>query len=238
MKTTKLLPLSLLALSVSPLALQAKTLDIEITNLTQGIYFTPFIVAAHNADHKFFRSGEAASLSLQMMAEGGDVSALAADATSAGVAEAAMAVNPNNGLLMPGKSIASFSIDAPDEAWLSAAAMLLPTNDSFAGLDSWKIPTENGTYTVTLNAYDAGTEVNNELVVPGAGAPGALGIPADPGGTTGTGGTGVTTVEGNTMVHIHRGSLGDDNATGGKSDLDNRVHRWLNPVIKMTVTVR
>ena len=39
------------------------------------------------------------------------------------------------------------------------------------------------------------------------------------------------------MVHIHRGSLGDDDITGGKSDLDNTVHRWLNPVARITVTV-
>ena len=43
--------------------------------------------------------------------------------------------------------------------------------------------------------------------------------------------------EGNAYVHIHRGNLGDDDLTGGKSDLDNTVHRWLNPVARITVTV-
>ena len=86
--------------------------------------------------------------------------------------------------------------------------------------------------------YDAGTEANNELFVAGAGAPGALGIPADPSGKVGTGGTGLSTEDTNTTVHIHPGSIGDDDATGGKSDLDNTVHRWLNPVLKVTVTVQ
>ena len=106
----------------------------------------------------------------------------------------------------------------------------------FVGLDSWKIPTEDGTYTVYLNGYDAGTEVNNEIIN-GAGAPGELGIPADPQGNGATGATGTTTTEFNTNVHIHRGVLGDTDAVGGKSDLDSRVHRWLNPVAKVTVVV-
>jgi hypothetical protein len=53
-----------------------------------------------------------------------------------------------------------------------------------------------------------------------------------------TGGTGVTITEANAYVHVHRGNLGDDNPTGGKSDLDNTVHRWLNPVAKVTVVVK
>jgi hypothetical protein len=65
-----------------------------------------------------------------------------------------------------------------------------------------------------------------------------LGIPASPGVTPGTQGSGVTSEETNMMVHIHRGNLGDDEATGGKSDLHNTVHRWLNPVAKVTVTVK
>ena len=41
----------------------------------------------------------------------------------------------------------------------------------------------------------------------------------------------------NKMIHIHRGILGDTNTSGGVSDLDSRVHRWLNPVARITVTV-
>ena len=122
--------------------------------------------------------------------------------------------------------------------YLSLTAMLLPTNDGFVGLNSWKIPTEAGTYTIYLNGYDAGTEANDERVVEGSGALGVPGIPAAPGGNAGTGGSGVTSSESNTMVHIHPGNLGDDDLEAGISDLDNTVHRWLNPVAKLTVTVK
>lgn len=116
--------------------------------------------------------------------------------------------------------------------------MLLPTNDGFVGLDAWEIPETAGTYYLNVNAYDAGTEANNELVTADSGASGVLGIPAAPGMDAGANGTGVTDAETNQSVHIHRGSLGDDDLTAGKSDLDNRVHRWLNPVARIRVVVQ
>ena len=99
------------------------------------------------------------------------------------------------------------------------------------------IPAEAGSYTMYLNAYDAGTEANDEIVN-GGGAAGVAGIPAAPGGNAGTGGMGVTSEESNMTVHIHRGVIGDTDASGGNSDLDSRIHRWLNPVAKVTVTVK
>lgn len=52
------------------------------------------------------------------------------------------------------------------------------------------------------------------------------------------GAVGVTGSEANTRIHIHRGILGDDNLSGGSSDLDSAVHRWLNPVAKLLITVK
>jgi len=205
---------------------QAQELTMTLTNLTQGIYFTPVIVGAHDASTSIFNVAEAASTELEALAEEGDISGvstlLAAD--GADVIE-----NPNSGALAPAGST-SFSLSSSDSnSYLSLAAMMLPTNDAFIGLDSWEIPTEAGEYTVYLNAYDAGTEANDELI---------SSIPADPGGTAGSGGTGVTDNQSNGNIHIHRGVLGDTDLSAGTSDLDSRVHRWLNPVAKLTVTVQ
>ena len=138
--------------------------------------------------------------------------------------------------------------------------MLIPTNDAFAGLDSWPIPTEPGTYNINLNAYDSGTEANDEISalrtdVVEAGTGNALGGYAVPGmagsgnpnaTNVGTGGTGVGLQViageleddgGEGIVHIHRNVLGDTDPNGGISDLDSRVHRWLNPVARLTVIV-
>ncbi|RZM84156.1 hypothetical protein C3B51_04335 [Pseudoalteromonas rubra] len=213
----------------------AASLDVKVTNLTQGIYFTPLLVSAHTSDAMLFQAGEKASSALAAMAEGGSLTGLSEILTGI---NANTMENPAGGLLAPVTStMTSLETDAGNDR-LSIVAMMLPTNDGFVGLNSWPIPTTPGTYHIYLNAYDAGTEANNELVVEGSGAPGTPGIPASPGVAPGTQGMGVTEMEENTNVHIHRGNLGDDEQVGGKSDLHNTVHRWLNPVAKVTVTVK
>lgn len=226
--------LSVSALIFASSQVQAQDLSITVTNLTQGLHFTPIITAAHTSDDHIFMVGTAATDELQTMAEGGDISGLVALLSNA---DANTNDNPAGGLLAPGTSTTYTLTNDTANTHLSMTAMVLPSNDGFVGLDSWKIPTDAGTYTIMLNAYDAGTEANNELVN-GGGAPGVPGIPAAPGGDSGTGGTGVTDTESNTMVHIHRGNIGDDNVAGGKSDLNNSIHRWLNPVAKLTVTIQ
>ncbi len=222
---------------VSTLPLQgvvAQELEITITNLTHGSHFTPLLVAAHTGDSHLFQIGEAAGTNLQAMAEGGDISGLSAalDAVAANKVE-----NPAAGLLAPGAH-AQFMLSTDDgNDYLSAVAMVLPSNDGFVGVDSLHIPNAAGTYTYYLNAYDAGTEANDEIVN-GGGAPGAAGIPADPLGHAGTGATGVSGADNNQTVHVHRGVLGDSDPTGGASDLDSSIHRWLNPVAKLTIEVK
>jgi hypothetical protein len=221
--------------ALSGFSASAVELSITVTNLTHGIAFTPLLVASHDSDTHLFQSGVAASLALQKMAEGGSIADLATQIDTAGGHKVE---NPNAGLLMPGATTPEFMLDSMTDTHLSLTAMLLPTNDGFAGVDSWKIPTDAGTYTFLVNAYDAGTEANNELYVMGAGMPGQVGIPAVPTGMAGTNGTGLSAEDTNKMIHIHPGNIGDDMADGGKSDLDNKVHRWLNPVLKVTVTVK
>ncbi len=211
--------------------------NVQITNLSNGIYYTPFLVAAHPDGTSLFTVGQPASASLQAMAEGGDISGLSADAQAMG---ATVAENPAMGLLAPATSTnVDLNTDGTSNDRLTVLAMLLPTNDAFAGLNAIAIPTTPGTYVYDVAAYDAGTEANDELLVAGAGgAPGVPGMPGDPGATTGTNGTGAASADANPNVHIHRGSLGDTDAAGGTSDLDSRIHRWLNPVIRVVVTVR
>ena len=209
--------------------------NVQITNLSNGIYYTPFLVAAHPDGTSLFTVGQPASANLQAMAEGGDISGLSTDLQGLG---ATIAENPAGGLLAPATSTnVDLNTDGTSNTLLTVVAMLLPTNDAFAGLNAVPIPTAAGTYVFDVPAYDAGTEANDELIT-GGGAPGAPGIPADPGQLSGTGGTGAAGADANPNVHIHRNTLGDTDAMGGSSDLDSRVHRWLNPVIRVVVTVR
>ena len=236
MKTSRIAASALAMSALLPLTASAQDLSVTVTNLTHGIYFTPVLVAAHEDGTHLFQQGQAASASLQAMAEGGSLAGLVTDVINA---NGTYSENPAMGMLAPTASTTTtLNTDGTSNTYLSVVAMMLPTNDGFIGLDSIAIPTEAGTYTFLLNAYDAGTEANDELLNPGAGgAPGVAGIPGAPGGDTGTGGTGAAGADSNTMVHIHRGALGDTNATGGTSDLDSRIHRWLNPVAKVVLTV-
>lgn len=225
----------LMASLIGAQSASATDFNVRIVNLSNGIHYTPFLVAAHPAGTSLFTVGQPASANLQAMAEGGDISGLVADLQGLG---ATIVENPAGGLLAPASETnADLNTDGTSNDLLTVVAMLLPTNDAFAGLNAVAIPTEPGTYVFDVPAYDAGTEANDELIT-GGGMPGAAGIPADPGGLGGTGGTGAAMADANPNVHIHRGTLGDLDATGGTSDLDSSVHRWLNPVIRVIVTVR
>ncbi|CAK1720765.1 Spondin domain-containing protein [Vibrio crassostreae] len=204
---------------------QAAQLEVTVTNATKGIYFTPILAAAHDSNLFMFRTGETASAELESMAEGGDISGLLSLIANAG---GVVVENPASGILNPGVAT-TFDIDTGDLAYLSLGAMLLPTNDGFVGLDSWKIPTQAGTYKTNLNSYDAGTETNDEL---------AASMPNPPFITFGAGGTGVETALSNTKVHVHPGNLGDSDPVAGISDLDSSSHRWLNPVATITIVVK
>ena len=162
----------------------AQDITVKIDNLSNGLYFTPLLVAAHGDNGYLFRTGLTASANLQAMAEGGDISGLEADVTAI---SGDYIANPAGGLLAPGGSTTT-AVISTDHDYLSLVGMLLPTNDGFVGLDSLMIPETAGTYVVYVNGYDAGTEANDELINSDTGGmPGMAGIPAAPGGDAGTG---------------------------------------------------
>lgn len=237
-------------------AAQAVELTVSITNLTQGMLFTPRLLVAHTDNVDLFEPGTSASEGLTAIAEGGDTSVLSAELDASSTAD--QRHETFGGLLEAASTSADYTFETNDHPYLSLVTMLVPTNDAFAGLDRWEIPTAPGTYTVTLNAYDSGTEANDEinsgntvLTGPGGTSLGGVGVPgmATPEPTQvnlGSGATGValesvggviddSAAEG--LIHIHRNVLGDTNPNGGRSDLDSTVHRWLNPVARMTITV-
>ena len=224
-----------LALFGSVSTASAADYQVTVTNLTSGLYFTPVIASAHAGSVAMFRSGTPASPELQAIAEGGNVAPMAALLESVGAA-----VATGDGLVAPGATVTLTIQDSGNAGnnVLSVTSMLLPTNDGFLGLNSVPLPGADGPATMTwnVNGYDAGTEANDELV--GSGAPGEAGFPAPPpvvATGTGTGGHGVPAhAEG--FVHIHRNVLGDLDPNGGASDINAAVHRWLNPVARVTVT--
>ncbi|ASP49005.1 spondin domain-containing protein [Cognaticolwellia beringensis] len=266
---------SAIALACSSSVLMAQTIDIQITNLTHAQHFTPRLVIAHDNTVDAFEPGLEATSALAWLAEAGVIDDAQNAASSGQNFEALLGPtdtdNSSNtwhridGLSAP-SSTENYSFDTMDKSHLSILAMLIPTNDAFVGLDSIKIPTTPGTYTYMVNAYDAGTELNDELnsmrtdiveqggtPLGGYGAPGVAGAGASP-VPLGVGGMGVaakvgfaqdgTAIGANEVVdgtdgpvHIHRNVLGDTSLTDGASDLQSTEHRWLNPVARVTITI-
>lgn len=228
---------TLLSLAVTPAAFAAEYM-VKIENLTAGTSFGPLLVSAHPATTVLFTAGMPASMSIQKMAEGGDISGLEADVMAAG----AMSMNnPAAGILAPGKNTtAMLGNPGASNTQLSIAAMAVPSNDAFVALNNLTLPTMPGTYSYLLNAYDSGTEGNDEIRGGAmAGMPGMAGMPVAPPLETlvGTGGTGIAaTAEG--YVHIHRGVIGDSSLTDGVSDINSSTQRWLNPIARVTITVK
>lgn len=231
----KMLLAGITALIVSP-SLHAATYKIEVQNLTRGTYFAPILVAAHPATTKLFTLGMAASANVESVAERGDITGVTADVVAV---SANYVANPAGGLLAPGSSTMA-DLGTPDAANtnLTVIGMIVPSNDGFFALNDIALPTTAGTYVYMVNGYDAGTEGNDEIR--GSGAPGVpgFGVPAPLENLVGTGGTGISGVAAEGFVHIHPGHIGDMNKTGGTSDLDSSIHRWLNPMARVTVTVQ
>ncbi len=222
----------ILPIAISMLAAaqsQAVQLEISIANISGGNTFTPVLTAAHNSDTYLFKTGTMASDALAMMAEGGDISGLEAMVTGSAVTATAP------GLTMAGMSN-SVTIDAMDYQYLSLTAMILPTNDGFVGLDSWMIPQTPGTYTIRVSSYDAGSELNDEIIN-GGGSLGTAGIPGAPGGQGGINAMGIPGAMESAYVHTHPGVIGDLDMNGGYSDVNAAVHKWQDPIALVTVKV-
>ncbi len=172
--------------STEPVAPEPQVFSITLTNLTTGDpgvggqIFSPPIFAAHPAGVKIYEVGKKAEPYMVALAEGGDVTGLAALATVAG-ANSVIA----DGMVHPGASVTVMvSADAINSA-LSLTTMLVSTNDAFIGVADLPLYDEAGmpiTTTLDLRSYDAGSEQNTER---GTDIPGPVGLSAeeDPEGT-------------------------------------------------------
>jgi hypothetical protein len=195
------------AMSVLPAMAQpgVKNYEVSITNLTEAQPFTPFILATHMSSVRLFTPGDTASPELEELAEGGAVGPLV-DLLSQ-FPDEVLDVATSEGLLMPGETVTLEIRGDILHRRLSLAAMLIPTNDSFVGLDSMILPARsNSAY---APAFDAGTEENDELC---ANIPGPR-----------CGGEGFSISDGEGFIHISQGIQ-------GVGDLGQPLYDWRNPV--------
>lgn len=189
---------------------------VTVTNLTYAQPLSPLAVVLHN-DNKMWVTGEAASAALEKLAESGDNSDFIADSN-------ALASNSGEGVVMPGLTD-TIVVNTTDRnaTFLTAATMLVNTNDAFAGLTSVDISSMaiDDVKSWSLNVYDSGTEANSEAI-------GTIPGPAD-------GGTGFDEARDDVdFVAYHSGVVSQDD--GLSSSVLTQAHRFDNPAIKLTIT--
>lgn len=192
---------------------------VTVTNLTAGQPMSPLMVAATTGG-AVWQAGMPASVVLEKLAEGGDMTDLAkAIAASGGVGGAA-----GTAPIGPGASEThTVKFRRARGVTLTVASMLVNTNDGFAGITALPIGDlavgESKTHAVM--AWDAGTEANSE-------AAGTIPGPAD-------GGEGFNAARSDTpdAVRIHAGVVSHDD--GLASSVLGSQHRFDNPVMRLVV---
>jgi hypothetical protein len=207
-------------LAASPVGVSAQSsvqYVVTITNLTKGQTFTPLLIATHTSGVRVFAPGTQASPQLQLVAEEGDTSMLAAQlrAMTADVREVVIA----SGLQTPAVT-ATFQIAGGGTfTRLSIAAMLIPTNDAFVGVSGLTLPTGFDPLVVDLLAYDSGTEINDER---------CASIPGPTFAECGGPGGGARVGRGEGAVTVHNGMH-------GVGDMNRPLRDWRGPVARVTI---
>ena len=192
----------------------APAYELRVENLTPdngngaSQVFSPPVIASHERGFGIFRYGRRASDELAAIAED------AINGPMVDLLEASpkvTSVQQGDGVIFPGTE-AVYEVEG-DGSRLSMAFMLVNTNDGFSGVSSLRLPA-GGRIAYYLPAWDAGSEVNTELMsdIPGpcCGSP-EMGTPS------------------HDRIRLHRGIR-------GHGDLDPDVYGWHGPAAKLTIT--
>ena len=190
---------------------------IKITNLTNAQPLSPPVAMLLSESVSFWEIGEAASVALETLAEGGDGSVLLS-------LNAANPQHADTAALVPGAST-EFTLEMEHSAdnHLSVAGMLVNTNDAFSGVSAVNLDDLGSGHKMTFFSYvyDAGTEMNTEAV-------GTIPGPVDGGEGFNAARDDVTSV-----VTFHSGvvSADDNHAASTLSEAD----KFDNPALRIEV---
>lgn len=196
--------------------------DVTLSNLTAGQPMSPVAIVVASNDASVMEVGQAASTSIEYIAEGGDNSFLLNDFSST-----ALVTTSGVGPIPPGGSeTVSITVtgSATADAVLSMVTMLVNTNDALVAAQNIALGTLGVGDTITINtiAYDAGTELDTESA-------GTMPGPAD-------GGEGFNAVrdDDNSAILAHPGVITSDD--GLSTSVLSGIHRWDNPVGRIVIT--
>jgi hypothetical protein len=136
----------------------------------EGAHFSGLIGATHNDNYAIFVDGGKATEGLENLAEGGRHSPLDKEIKAALAAGSAGALIETGSIKpVPGKVATTFEVDE-EHSNVSIVAMIAPSPDWFVGVSADLM--ENGHWvaekTVTVFAWDAGTDVGTTYKAPDA----------------------------------------------------------------------
>ncbi len=209
----------------------SRTYEVTITNVTATQWMTPPAVAIHSRALNLYRANQPASTEIQELAENGNLDPLLGLlGSSSAVASYAVAAT-EAGPLAPGQSVTvTLETSSSAQRFLSAAAMLICTNDGFSGVSGAPLPNAIGsTRTIYSPSFDAGTEINTEDfadIVPPCQA--LNGVSSDDAGT----GMSNPALAENGVIKRHQGIV------GGIADLTTAAHGFnaAGPAVSISVT--
>lgn len=197
--------------------------DVSVTNLTGAQPLSPVAVIAHQDGYAVFMIGTAATTGLEELAEGGDNTALLAEADAdANVLASASGAAPIGPAGSETVNIEVLEADLPG-LLISVSTMLVNTNDAISGINGIAVGDMAVGDVVSLwtIAYDAGTEADTEL---------AGEIPGPAGGGEGFNAARSDRVD---LVAMHSGVVSQDDGLA-TSDLTGQ-HRFDNPVTQVRI---
>jgi len=190
------------------------TYKITVTNLTGAQPFAPILAATHHSGMSFYELGQAPSDELAYLAEAGNSGPMQAKLLT--MPEVSDAQIYAGGLTKPGKTSTMTVTAKRGMDHVSVGGMLGATNDAFFAVGDVALPKGRQVLTYMADAYDAGSEDNDEAKehVFGFGIAGAGYSPVpndkDP------------------FVHVHSG-------IHGIADLPANRMDWRNPVAEITI---
>lgn len=176
---------------------------------------SPPLLVIHSDRADVWTAGTLASHPVAGIAEdANNAPAVAAFGGLRGVRSAATGVDRNATAaapIAPGAA-QTYLVRARPGDHLSVLSMLVNTNDGFTGLDALRL--RSGTVTVRTRAYDAGSEVNDQLAAHIPGPAGNSPFVRNPEGA---------------VITMHPGVV------AGVGDLTPEAHGWTGPVARITV---
>ena len=197
---------------------------VTITNQTHGQLFSPPLVFSHKKKVTFFETGQSANSEVSSVAEGGDTSFLSdLMLRTTGVLDVSKIAPPP---MQPGEIRSLTLLAGGGFNRISVIAMLNPTNDGFFAIQGVRIRDDDKPLILQANAYDAGSEPNDELCANIAGPICAVVNGSEENPMMGEGKS--PNVDGEGFIHIHGGIHGVGNLPAITFD-------WKNPVAEIVI---